>query len=105
MLSRSLTYLRYECCFLQSTAREDVELPDEVSTDGGEVVYPGDGLIQGSEGWFAVTFADEDRSEEYGYYCANCESTDVSMGSMERIRCESRGNTSKSGGDYDASYL
>lgn len=89
----------------ESTSREDVELPDEVSTDGQEVVYLGDDLVRGSEGWFAVTFADEDRSEEYGYCCGNCESTDVSMDSMERIRCENCGNTSKSGEDYDASYL
>lgn len=89
----------------ESSAREDVELPDEVSTDEGEVAYPGDDLVQGSEGWFAVTFVDEDRSEVYGYYCANCESTDISMDSMERIRCENCGNASKSGEDYDASYL
>lgn len=89
----------------ESTSRDDVEIPDEVSTDEGETAYPGEDLIQGSEGWFAVTFADEDHSEEYGYYCANCGSTDVSMDSMERLRCENCGNTSKAGEDYDASYL
>jgi ribosomal protein S18 acetylase RimI-like enzyme/ribosomal protein S27AE len=89
----------------EDTAREDVELPEEVSIDGGETTYPGEDLIQGSEGWFAVTFADEDRTEEYGYYCVNCGSTDVSMNSMERLRCDNCGNTSKAGEDYDGSYL
>ena len=89
----------------ESTSRDAVELPEEVSTDGGETAYPGEDLIQGSEGWFAVTFADEERTEEYGYYCANCGSTDVSMDSMERLRCDNCGNTSKAGEDYDASYL
>lgn len=89
----------------ESTSEEDVAVPDEVSADGGQTVYPGEDLIQGSEGWFAATFTDEGHTEEYGYYCLNCDSTDVSMNSMERLRCENCGNTSKAGEDYDASYL
>ena len=91
----------------ESTERDEVaeELPDEVSTGAGETAYLGDELVKGSEGWFAATFADEDRSEEYGYYCVNCGSTDVSMDSMNRMRCENCGNTFKPGEDYDASYL
>ena len=84
---------------------EDVDLPEEVSTDEEGTVYPGGELIQGSEGPFATTYADEDRSDEYGYYCANCGSTEVSMDSMDRLRCENCGNTFQPGETYDASYL
>lgn len=81
------------------------DLPDSVTTDDGEDVFLGDELLQGSEGGFVTTFVDDDRSEQYGYYCLNCESTDVSMDSMERIKCGNCGNTRKPDEEYDDSYL
>lgn len=84
---------------------EDLDLPEEVSEDDGGTVYPGEELVEAAEGPFVVTYSDEDRSEKYGYYCTNCGSTDVAMDSMDQLRCEDCGNTSKAGEDYDASYL
>jgi N-acetylglutamate synthase-like GNAT family acetyltransferase len=84
---------------------EDVDLPDEIETNGEETVYPGGEPIAGSEGRFVATFTDEARSDEYGYYCLNCGTTDVSMGSMDRLECNNCGNESRDGEDYDASYL
>jgi ribosomal protein S18 acetylase RimI-like enzyme len=88
---------------------EDVDLPEEIpadeNEDGDGTVYPGGELIDGAEGPFVATYSDEDRTEEYGYYCVNCGSTDVSMDSMDRIRCENCGNTFQPGETYDASYL
>ena len=84
---------------------EDVDLPEEISTEEGETVYPGEELIEGAEGPFVATYTDEELTEEYGYYCLNCESTDVSMDSMDRIKCENCGNSFQPGETYDASYL
>ncbi|MFC4550528.1 MULTISPECIES: GNAT family N-acetyltransferase [Halorussus] len=81
------------------------ELPDSVTTEDGQEVYLDEGLIAGSEGPFVQTFEDSDRSDKYGYYCANCGSTDVTMDNMERIKCGNCGNTHKPDEDYDASYL
>ena len=81
------------------------ELPDSVTTEDGQDVYLDADPIAGSEGPFVQTFEDSDRSEKYGYYCANCGSTDVTMDNMERIKCGNCGNTHKPDEDYDASYL
>ncbi len=84
---------------------EDMDLPDEIGTNGDETMYPGEEPVAGSEGRFVATFTDEDRSDGYGYYCLNCGTTDVSMGSMGRLDCNNCGNESRDGEDYDASYL
>lgn len=89
-------------------AERDVEaadLPDSVTAEEGKTVAVGDEPIAGNQGGFVPTFVDDDRTEQYGYYCLNCESTDVSMDSMERIRCENCGNTRRPDEDYDDSYL
>lgn len=88
-----------------TTDIEDVDLPEEISTEEDETVYPGEELIGGSEGPFVATYSDEGLTEEYGYYCLNCESTDISMDSMDRIQCENCGNSFRPGEMYDASYL
>ncbi len=85
-------------------SKADVDFPDSVTVDGEEV-YVGDEPISGTQGPFAQTYADADRTEEHGYYCGNCESTDVSIDSMDRLKCAECGNTRKPDGDYDGSYL
>jgi ribosomal protein S18 acetylase RimI-like enzyme len=86
---------------------EDVDLPEEIEAgeDGDRTVYPGEELIEGAEGPFVATYTDDARTEEYGYYCLNCGSTDVAMDSMDRIQCENCGNSFQPGETYDASYL
>lgn len=81
------------------------DLPDSVTAEEGETVAVGDEPIPGSQGGFVQTFVDDDRTEQYGYYCLNCESTDISVDSMEQIRCENCGNTHKPDENYDSSYL
>lgn len=80
------------------------EFPDAVETDG-ETVYLGDDPVSGTEGAFVPTYLDDGLNEEYGYYCGNCDSTDVSMDSMERLRCANCGNTRKPDEGYDDAYL
>lgn len=80
------------------------EFPETVESDG-QTVYVGEDVLSGTEGAFVPTYLDDGLNEEYGYYCLNCESTDVSMDSMERLRCGNCGNTHKPDDDYDGSYL
>lgn len=87
-----------------SSAGDPDELPDTVTGDDGEL-YVGDDLLSGTEGPFAPTFEDEDRTEAYGYYCGNCGSLDVSADSMDRLQCDDCGNTHKADSEYDGSYL
>lgn len=82
----------------------DADVPETV-TDGDEEVYVGDEGLAGTEGPFAQTYSDEARSDAYGYYCANCGSTDVSMGSMEALECGDCGNEHRPDDDYDGAYL
>jgi ribosomal protein S18 acetylase RimI-like enzyme/ribosomal protein S27AE len=85
----------------EPTERDDLDLPDEVTVDGRTVTL-GDESVPGSEGGFVVTY---DGSEAYGYLCANCESMDVTVDSMNRIRCGHCGNTHRPKEEYDGSYL
>lgn len=87
------------------TASVEADLPDTATTDDGDEVYVGSEATPGTEGGFSATYTDEDRSEKYGYYCANCGSTDVSMDSMERLKCQNCGNVRRPDDDYDGSYL
>ncbi|WP_380674761.1 GNAT family N-acetyltransferase [Salinigranum sp. GCM10025319] len=87
-----------------SSAVESVDLPDAVD-ENDETVHLGEDLLQGTEGPFLLTYADEAREEKHGYYCANCGGTDVTMDSMERLKCRNCGNTHTPGEKYDGSYL
>ncbi|MFB6207181.1 MAG: GNAT family N-acetyltransferase [Haloglomus sp.] len=84
--------------------RDDLDLPDEVEVDGRTLTLA-DESLPGSEGGFVVTYTDEDENEEHGYICANCESMDVTVDSMNRIRCGNCGNTHRPKEKYDGSYL
>ncbi len=83
----------------------DGEIPETATGEDGTTLYLGGDPFEGSEGYFVRTFSDEDRSEEYGYYCLHCESGDVSVDEMERVRCGNCGNTRKPDDDYDGAYL
>lgn len=92
----------------ESAGNESVpDYPDSVTGEDGEELYLGgeDDLVPASEGYFVATYTESDRSERHGYYCLNCESADVSMDSMERIRCGDCGNTRNPDEEYDGSYL
>lgn len=80
------------------------DLPETVTQNGAER-YLGDDLLTGTEGPFAPTFEDEAREEAYGYYCGNCGSTEVSVDSMDRLKCSECGNAHQSDAEYDGSYL
>ncbi|QKY18888.1 GNAT family N-acetyltransferase [Halolamina sp. CBA1230] len=55
--------------------------------DGESVVVAYDQSERGSEGAFHPTYLADDRDEQYGWYCGNCNSFDVSVGSMDEFVC------------------
>jgi ribosomal protein S27AE len=67
----------------------------------------GDERESGEDGPFFVTYTDESLTEQHGYYCSNCGSTDVSMDSTDRLECGECGNehATRSSEAYDGSYL
>jgi GNAT superfamily N-acetyltransferase len=95
---------------------ETTEFPETETTDGhltatnddGKTVYIArDEEESGTAASFYVTYEDEAHEEQYGYYCANCGSLDVSMDNMERLECRDCGNAhaERSKESYDDSHL
>ncbi|MDS0476714.1 GNAT family N-acetyltransferase [Natrinema sp. 1APR25-10V2] len=92
------------------------EFPETEETDGHLTATSDDGKTvyiareedeSGTAAPFFVTYEDEEYDEQYGFYCANCGSLDVSMNNMERLECGDCGNdhAERSGESYDDSYL
>lgn len=94
---------------------EDDDLPNTESEDGETTVETDDGRVyldldakqSGTEDVFFTAYTDETHEEQFGYYCRNCGSLNVSMDNVERIECNECGNThvSRSTEEYDDSYL
>ncbi|SER27101.1 GNAT family N-acetyltransferase [Natrinema salaciae] len=91
------------------------EFPETAETDGhltatddGKTVYIArDEAESGTAAPFFVSYEDADHAEQYGYYCSNCGSLDVSMNNMERLECSDCGNShaERSEESYDDSHL
>ena len=75
-----------------------------VETAAGDTVYVAfDESERGSDGPFYVAYADPDRDRRYGYFCGNCEGTDVAIDTMDRMECGDCGNRRKPS-RWDAAY-
>ncbi|WP_433626976.1 GNAT family N-acetyltransferase [Halomicrococcus sp. NG-SE-24] len=83
---------------------EEAEILETREFDGKTLYINRAESSRGSKGPFFVTFSDEACENRYGYFCANCESVDNAMDSMERIHCNECGNKRKAA-RWDASYL
>ena len=80
-------------------------LTESIATPDGTAVYVGyDEGQRASLAPFYPTYLDPDRVDRYGYVCGNCESTAISVDSMDRVECESCGNRRKPV-RWDAAYL
>jgi GNAT superfamily N-acetyltransferase len=81
--------------------------PKATTDDGQQVVVDRDDEQSGTKAPFFRTYTDEERTEEFGYYCSNCGSLDVTMDDVDRVECQNCGNThaARSGESYDDSYL
>ena len=70
-------------------------LLEPVEIDGRTVYVALDERERGTEDPFYKVYSDEERTESYGFYCANCSSMGVSMGTMGQMICEECGNRRK----------
>ena len=75
--------------------------------DGEEIFVDRDDEESGTEAPFFPAYLDEGFEEQFGYYCSNCGSLDVSLDDMDRMECGECGNAhaSRSSESYDDSYL
>lgn len=75
-----------------------------VETDDGDRIYVAfDDSERGSLAPFYVAYADSDREQRYGYFCGNCEGTNIAIDTMDRMECTSCGNRRKPS-RWDAAY-
>lgn len=77
-------------------------------TDEGQQVYiDRTEDDSGTERPFFVAYTDEELTDQFGYYCANCGSLNTAMDNMGRIECSHCSNTHAERSDeaYDDSYL
>ena len=74
------------------------------SADGKTVYVDESDRDDGSAGKFYGVYADEDATEHYGYFCANCNRLANAMDAMGRIECDSCGNARRPT-RWDAAYL
>lgn len=75
-----------------------------IERGGAELVVATDERSRGSEAPFFAVYRDPDRSRQYGWFCANCESVDAAMDPMGRIECTDCGNRRRAT-RWDAGYL
>jgi ribosomal protein S18 acetylase RimI-like enzyme len=74
---------------------DDAELTERRDTEVGPLWVAFDERERGSDAPFYAAYRDEQRTEKYGFYCANCETVDNAMDSMGRIECNVCGNFKK----------
>lgn len=75
-----------------------------ISREGDDLVVAREEGTRGSEAPFYAVYRDTDRSRQYGWFCANCESVATAMDPMGRIECSDCGNR-RPATRWDAGYL
>jgi hypothetical protein len=58
---------------------------------------------RGSKAPFYVVYADSDGEQRWGFWCANCETTDNAVDAMGRIQCNECSNRTKAE-EWDAAH-
>jgi len=81
-----------------------VPVPQFVTVDGADRPIDRDETIPGRDAPFFPTYASEDHTDPYGYFCSNCGSTDVAADGLDRIECAECGNLHRAD-EWDDSYL
>ncbi|HET7324278.1 MAG TPA: GNAT family N-acetyltransferase [Halococcus sp.] len=100
----------------ESADEYDGDLPNTESenghttatTDDGQQVYiDREERDSGTEAPFFTAYTDEEFTDQFGYYCANCGSLDTTMDDMGRVECSECSNVhaERSEEAYDDSYL
>jgi ribosomal protein S18 acetylase RimI-like enzyme/ribosomal protein S27AE len=78
--------------------------PDTVTTPDGDTVYTGDEELAGKQAPFLVLYTDEDRTEQYGFFCTNCGTMANAADGLDRVDCDTCGNESRAD-EWDGGYL
>lgn len=82
----------------------ELHMPDTVTTEDGETVYTGDEELAGKQAPFLVLYTDEDRTEQYGFFCTNCGTMANAADGLDRVDCDTCGNESRPD-EWDGGYL
>lgn len=94
----------------------DATLPNTETNNGGITATTEDGQQMyinqeeedsGTERSFFAVYTDDEYTEQFGYYCANCGSLDTTMDNMGRVECSECSNTHAERSDeaYDDAHL
>ncbi len=93
-----------EWLYRKRLARGDHERETIHETDDGTTVYVTfERSERGSKAPFYVAYADKAHEDRYGYFCGNCEGTNVAIDTMDRMECLDCGNRRKPT-RWDAAY-
>jgi hypothetical protein len=58
---------------------------------------------KGSKDAFYIVYSSQQRKEQWGFFCSNCESFDTAVDSMGRIQCNNCSNIHKAE-EWDAAH-
>ncbi|QLD90124.1 GNAT family N-acetyltransferase [Natronomonas salina] len=83
---------------------EELHKPDTVTTEDGDTVYTGDEELSGKQAPFLVLYEDDDRTEQYGFFCTNCGTMANAADGLDRVDCDTCGNESRAE-EWDGGYL
>lgn len=83
---------------------QELHKPDTVTTEDGDTVYTGDEELSGKQAPFLVLYEDEDRTEQYGFFCTNCGTMANAADGLDRVDCDTCGNESRPD-EWDGGYL
>jgi hypothetical protein len=75
-----------------------------ITADGMEVYINPERAERGKKGAFVPTYRDREATQPWGWFCANCESDDVAVDTMERMVCNDCGNARRAL-TWDSGYL
>lgn len=82
----------------------NVDVPERVSVEDQTVYLDSDEEIPGTEAPFFRVFESDQRDDQYGFFCSNCGSTDVSADGLDGLECGNCGNTHLAD-EWDGAYL
>ena len=83
---------------------QELHKPDTVTTEDDDTVYTGDEELSGKQAPFLVLYEDEDRTEQYGFFCTNCGTMANAADGLDRVDCDTCGNESRPE-EWDGGYL
>jgi ribosomal protein S27AE/N-acetylglutamate synthase-like GNAT family acetyltransferase len=81
-----------------------VAVPDSVSADGVERPLDRDERIPGKDAPFFPIHSDTEMETQFGYFCSECGSTDVTADGLDRLECGKCGNAHRAD-KWDDAYL